>query len=232
MKKLLSPFAVLVVLLLNITTYSQLPPPPIYLGLSDSNSATPKLLWSRVPSATSYGLQIATEYFNIIYDSSGIVDTFFQLPQGLPLYTYLFLHLRSINSNGNGPWAIWYPLFLHLQGGIIKLSNTIPDKFSLAQNYPNPFNPSTKIKFSLPFPSKGEVKLVVYDMLGRLVASLIHPLWSTTRLVEGGQEGLKPGTYEVEFSANGGGSALTSGVYFYRLQAGDFTSTQKMVLLK
>ena len=108
--------------------------------------------------------------------------------------------------------------------GIKRNGNRLPTQFQLFQNYPNPFNPTTKIKFSLPHPSKGgaqAVKLVVFDILGREVASLIPPLW-------GGQEGLKPGTYEVEFD----GSNYASGIYFYSLIAGDFIQTKKMVLLK
>jgi hypothetical protein len=225
MKKSISAFVAITVLLLSITIYSQLPPPPVYLGLSDSNSTTPKLLWSKVPTATSYGLQIATDSFcqNIIIDASGIIDTFYQLQQGLPGLN-LYLHLRSINANGNGPWSICYLVHLYFQGGIIKISNTIPDKFSLFQNYPNPFNPTTKIKFDIPlsrgvprFPSgRGvSVKLTIYDLLGCEVAVLVN-------------EQLKPGTYEIEFD----GTNYPSGVYFYKLTTNDFSETKKMVLKK
>lgn len=107
--------------------------------------------------------------------------------------------------------------------GIIPISNNIPDKFSLSQNYPNPFNPSTKIKFSLPEVrgEKLEVRLGIYDILGRQIASLIPPL-------RGGEEGLAPGTYEVEWD----GSNYSSGVYFYKLETQSFSETRKMVLLK
>ena len=110
--------------------------------------------------------------------------------------------------------------------------NEIPDKFSLHQNYPNPFNPVTKIKFDIPTPlnppfsQRGEersgggfVTLKVYDILGREVAVLVN-------------EQLKPGSYEVEWSATGGASNYPSGVYFYKLTAGDFSDTKKMVLIK
>jgi len=89
----------------------------------------------------------------------------------------------------------------------------IPTAFALQQNYPNPFNPSTVIRYELP--SDALVTLVVYDVLGKEVA----------RLVNGKQAA---GDYEVPFEAN----ALASGVYFYRLTAGDFISVQKMVLMK
>jgi hypothetical protein len=89
----------------------------------------------------------------------------------------------------------------------------IPQTFALAQNFPNPFNPTTSIKFSVP--KQTLVKLVVYDLLGREVATLVN--------------GMKqPGNYDVNFDA----SNLASGAYFYRIEAGDFTEVKKMVLLK
>ncbi len=102
--------------------------------------------------------------------------------------------------------------------GIQPISNELPNKFSLSQNYPNPFNPQTKIKFEIP-PSRGArgvmVKLFIYDALGREISILVN-------------EELKPGTYEVSFD----GSSYPSGVYFYKLLAGDYSETRKMILLK
>ena len=102
--------------------------------------------------------------------------------------------------------------------GIEPISSEVPDKFVLFQNYPNPFNPSTKIKFEIPSVGARHavpVRLIIYDILGREIAVLVN-------------EQLKPGTYEVEWDA----SAYPSGVYFYRLTAGNFAETKKMVLLK
>lgn len=98
-----------------------------------------------------------------------------------------------------------------------------PKSFSLSQNYPNPFNAGTKIKYTipnnyLPSPYQGEgvrVRLIVYDILGRKLKTLVN-------------EPKAPGTYEVTFNA----SQLASGVYFYRLTAGDFVQTKKMMVLK
>jgi len=107
--------------------------------------------------------------------------------------------------------------------GINKISSEVPEKFSLSQNYPNPFNPSTKIKFSVASPSPKEragVRLVIFDALGREVQTLIN-------------EQLQPGTYEVEWPApTGDGSNYSSGIYYYNLTAGDYSKTQKMVLIK
>jgi hypothetical protein len=109
---------------------------------------------------------------------------------------------------------------------IQSIGSEVPASFELKQNYPNPFNPATKIRFSLPNPSEGgvwqiNVSLIVYDVLGRSIAELIPPL-------RGGQEGLSPGNYEVTFDA----SDLSSGIYFYKLSAGNFTKTNKMILIK
>ena len=91
--------------------------------------------------------------------------------------------------------------------------NKILDNFKLYQNYPNPFNPRTVVSFSLPVVS--DVVLKVYDIQGREVETLVN-------------ERLNAGTYESTFDA----SRLPSGVYFYKLTAGDFTETRKMMLLK
>ncbi|CUS77232.1 Por secretion system C-terminal sorting domain-containing protein [Candidatus Kryptonium thompsonii] len=91
--------------------------------------------------------------------------------------------------------------------------NEIPVDFSLEQNYPNPFNSSTLIRFSLP--ERVQVKLCVYDILGRLIAVIVD-------------SELEPGVHTVKFEADD----LPSGVYFYRINAGGFFSVRKMVLMK
>lgn len=91
--------------------------------------------------------------------------------------------------------------------------SAMPASFSLSQNYPNPFNPTTTIRYNVP--QRSEVRLAVYDVLGRCVETLVNA------------EKL-PGHYEVTFDA----SSLPSGVYLYRLQAGNFTETKKLVLVK
>ena len=101
---------------------------------------------------------------------------------------------------------------------IKNFNNNLPIKFSLSQNYPNPFNPSTTIKYSIPSNVKSETsntKLVIFDILGREVATLVN-------------KEQKPGNYEIQFEASG----LTSGIYFYKLQSGSFVASRKMILLK
>jgi len=142
--------------------------------------------------------------------------------------------LYFINSNTGWITGDTGMLLKTTNGGITAIrpvSSEIPEKFSLSQNYPNPFNPATKIKFSLPSPSKGgiyNVTLDIYDLLGKKIASLISI----------GNEGLSPGIYEIEFD----GSNYSSGVYYYKLVVGDasllkagstgFTETKKMMLIK
>jgi hypothetical protein len=89
----------------------------------------------------------------------------------------------------------------------------LPKVFSLAQNYPNPFNPVTSIKYTVP--KQSLVKLVIYDIIGREVATLVNEVKT-------------PGNYAVSFDA----SNYSSGVYFYRMESGDFTNVKKMVLIK
>jgi len=96
---------------------------------------------------------------------------------------------------------------------IKRISSLAPSAFFLFQNYPNPFNPVTKIKFEVP--KSAFTKIIVYDILGREVATLVN-------------EYLKPGTYEYEWDGNN----LASGVYFYKLIAGDYQQCKKMVLVK
>ena len=99
----------------------------------------------------------------------------------------------------------------------------IPKMFLLTQNFPNPFNPSTTIQYAIP--NRSCVTLKVYDVIGNEVVTLVN-------------EEKPAGTFEVEFSAKGGSafdgdeSQLSSGMYLYRLQAGDFIETKKMILLK
>ncbi len=95
-----------------------------------------------------------------------------------------------------------------------------PQKFALSQNYPNPFNPSTTIKYSIPnverlAKSFSNVTLRIYDILGREVVTLVN-------------KQQKPGYYEVNWNA----ANNSSGVYFYKITAGKFVDTKKMILLR
>lgn len=107
-------------------------------------------------------------------------------------------------------WCVIINYFTYT-GGVGQI--TIPNFYALGQNYPNPFNPSTKIQYAIP--RAGDVQLVVYDILGRQVATLVNEFKTA-------------GIYTVDFNA----SSLASGIYFYRIKSGSFTDTKKMLLVK
>ncbi len=114
----------------------------------------------------------------------------------------VFYRLKQVDFDGQFEYS-----------NIIEVNAGTPKTFALEQNYPNPFNPSTAISYQLPVAST--VSLKVFDMLGKEVATLVNAR----------QEA---GAYTVNFNAN----TLSSGVYFYRLQAGNFVQTRKMLLVK
>lgn len=107
--------------------------------------------------------------------------------------------------------------------GVEGKDSGIPREYRLYQNYPNPFNPATTIKYSIPYSMNRKesskdlvnVTLGIYDLLGRKVVTILNTEQS-------------PGNYSVEFKANN----LSSGIYLYKLKAGDFNSTKKMILMK
>lgn len=128
-------------------------------------------------------------------------------------YSYID-NISSVESNGK----IYYRLKQMDYDGSFSLSGEVlvqltPVEYELSQNFPNPFNPVTRISFQLPYES--HITLRIYDMVGSEVATLIN-------------ETKVAGNYNLDFNA----LSLASGVYFYKLQAGDFVSTKKMLLLK
>jgi len=120
--------------------------------------------------------------------------------------------------NGSTGWAIsGTRIYKTTTGGdptgIEPISSEVPERFSLSQNYPNPFNPTTNFEFRIA--DFGLVNLTIYDAMGRVIETL-----------QNGE--LKPGVYKAEWNASG----YPSGVYFYKLSAGSFTETNKMILAK
>ncbi|MBN8586203.1 MAG: T9SS type A sorting domain-containing protein [Ignavibacteria bacterium] len=124
------------------------------------------------------------------------------------------LNIKTTGTGGMPPVHLRsFNIRVHNPIGITPIGTNVPTKFDLLQNYPNPFNPVTNIKFDIA--KTGLVKLSVYDVTGRQVADLVN-----------GE--LHAGSYNYDFNA----SNLASGIYFYKLEAGNFTSIKKMILVK
>ncbi len=118
-----------------------------------------------------------------------------------------FYRLKQTDFNGN---YTYYDLNSEVSIGV-------PSKFSLYQNFPNPFNPSTKINYEIPY--DGKVSLKVYDISGKEVMTLVNDFQTA-------------GSYSVNFSSFSDKTGLSSGIYVYRLTAGDFSQSKKMILAK
>ena len=97
--------------------------------------------------------------------------------------------------------------------GIHQISSVVPENFELRQNYPNPFNPVTNLEFGIP--NLEFVTLKIYDAMGREAVTLVNEI-------------IEPGYYKIKFNAGN----LASGVYFYRMTAGEFIAVKKLVVLK
>jgi endoglucanase len=122
---------------------------------------------------------------------------------------------NEIAINWNAPLVFVAGYFASegLSTGIGQRGNKIPNDFQLQQNYPNPFNPNTTISFQLP--TNDHVLLTVFDILGNNISTLVNEM-------------KYPGTYSIKFDAKD----LSSGLYFYNMQVGNFFETKKMTLLK
>lgn len=136
------------------------------------------------------------------------------LTRNIPFVYKTFTGGHSNALNGRIPISLKFlDSAMNIPLSVKNENNETPFSYGLLQNYPNPFNPNTVISFRLPV--AGQVSLKVYDELGRETETLVN-------------EQLRPGTYEVSFN----GSKLSSGVYFYKLTAGDFIQTRAMIFNK
>ncbi len=173
---------------------------------------TPLLDWSSVAGATTYRVQLSTDstFTTVLRDSTVTVDSL-RLPTLLNNTKY-FWHVRAQNAGGNSSYtAIWD--FTTNLSGVVQYSNEIPKVFRLYNNYPNPFNPVSTIKFDIP--KTTDVKLIIYNAIGQEISILLNSRF-------------EPGSYSIQWN----GFNNPSGVYFYKITAGDFTDIHKMVLIK
>jgi len=144
-------------------------------------------------------------------DSSSNYPFFVATSSSIPALTKndtVYVQVQSDNSFWS-PWSWTLGIITAIQVE----NDIIPKVFKLYQAYPNPFNPSTTIMYDIP--NKSHVVIIVYDVLGRNIRTIVD-------------EDKTPGNYRITFGA----SDLTSGVYFYRLQAGYYSATKKLLLLK
>jgi len=116
---------------------------------------------------------------------------------------------NTVNQQAAGFWYVYQQQTIT----DVEDDETIPTEFKLEQNYPNPFNPSTKIKFAVP--ERSNVLIKIYDILGSEVATLVN-------------KEMEVGRYDVEFNAGG----YSSGIYLFRMEAGNYVNTKKMILLR
>jgi len=157
---------------------------------------------SNLFAATDYGIWFSTD------NGAGWIDA------GLENYSIngLIIFGTNLFAGGTNMLTIWRRPLSDMITSVVQQTMT-EHSFKLSQNYPNPFNPSTTIRYALP--TRTRVTLTVYNTFGQQVAQLMN-------------EVKEPGTYTVKFD----GSNLASGVYFYRLRAGDYVFTKKLLLMK
>jgi hypothetical protein len=167
-----------------------------------------------------YGMRYVTKPPLYLGDSSRVVKL--ALNRGIEAGWFAFRSWLVWNKDSAG-YSMLYTMSHTQCNEVKKISSDLPTNFSLYQNYPNPFNPSTKISFSIPL-SRGVdgaagrgvfIKLVIYNIQGKEITALVN-------------QQLGAGTYEADWNA----SEYPSGVYFYKLESGDYSETKRMVLLK
>ena len=183
---------------------------------SPENGATdvdvnPTLRWFAVEGISSYQVQLSRdiEFSELIVDSVAS-DTLFSVDIPLVSLTKYFWRVQVADEEKD---KIWNEAWSFTTEITTSIEFEVPIEFSLKQNYPNPFNPSTNIEFSIPVYS--DVLLEVFNIQGQRVATLVNG-------------SIGAGSHTVSFDA----SMFGSGVYIYRIQAGEFSKVNKMLLIK
>ena len=178
-----------------------------------NQSTTLTLSWNPATGATTYRLQVSRNpaFTTIIFDDSTNAATSRQI-ESLINNTNYYWRVKAKNAGGSSVWSsVWS--FMTGTTAVSETGKVTPIEFGLSQNYPNPFNPSTTILYALP--KTAFVRLTIFNPLGKEVEILV----STTQVA---------GEHEIHWHPNN----LVSGVYLYRLQAGKFVETRKMVLMR
>ncbi|MCX6144748.1 MAG: right-handed parallel beta-helix repeat-containing protein [Ignavibacteriales bacterium] len=184
-------------------------------------SLTPMFSWNGILGAERYRVQLSTSasFASKLVDDSMVTDSYRQVGP-LQSNTTYYWRVSATNVAGTSSYSAVRTFTTIVASAVEQLDGAVPTEYALRQNYPNPFNPATTIQFALP--KSSYVSLKVYDALGRELTTLVS------------QE-LNPGYFTIQWNAN-----VPSGIYFYRLQAGDastssargFVETKKMIVLR
>jgi endo-1,4-beta-xylanase len=193
-----------------VSPFTPIPISPVSAGNIPRN---PVLLWHSSTSAISYHVQVATNsvFSSIVVDTT-VTDTMLQL-NPLTANTRYYWHVNASNDEGTSRYSTTAIFMTGDQITAIRHSEEIPGEFRLFQNYPNPFNPSTTISFNIP--KRSHVRLILINNLGEKVLNFADGIY-------------EPGQHHVELD----GSNLSSGIYFCRMEAGNFIFTLKLILMK
>jgi alpha-tubulin suppressor-like RCC1 family protein len=172
------------------------------------------LTWNASLTATGYSVQVSSDnVFRTTVVDTTVTDTSVQLSVILQPSTDYFWRVAAANAGGISGYSAEGSFTTGTGIDAIDAPNDIPKEFALYQNYPNPFNPATTIQYDVP--KESHVTITVYDVTGREVATLVN-------------DNQAAGNYSVVFN----GSRFASGMYFFRMVAGNYVKTDKMMMVK
>jgi len=195
---------------------------PVMVAPTDGDTVSTKPVsfdWNNVSTASKYQFQVddTVTFVSPVIDEQVTASQFGTYD--LVGETRYYWRVRAYGTCGWGSWSSARSCTTSAELAVEEVETaSLPQEYGLLQNYPNPFNPTTAIEFSLPRP--GHVTLEVFDIVGRKVTTLVD-------------EYVTAGVRRVLWNGcDAQGAGVASGIYFYRIQTGDFRETRKMILLK
>ena len=199
----------------NTITVTTLLAAPVATAATNISATGFTANWNSSAGATNYWVDVSTtdDFSNVLasYNNKSVGNVTTHIIISLTPNTTYYFRVCASNSSGTSPYSNTITVTTNVTG-VDDLLN-LPTRFDLSQNYPNPFNPTTTIQYQIP--KETFVSIKVYNVIGSEISTLVNSMKS-------------PGTYEVKFDAG----QLTSGIYIYKIQAGDFLQTKKMILMK